>query len=157
MTAALQTVVIIALAGHVVASQTLIPAFAEGCPYIGGNCTTLELLPVPRNDTCHQNIAADIAQEVAAADAAQVCLIPEFAALSYIQLQTWQHNDSPSALVGLQFLHPCVNLHCKPDLGIAWLQGVDIVFYGMRCPVMHRQICQTQGLLDCMMRDSKNL
>ncbi len=53
--------------------QTLIPAFPEGCPYIAENCTRLELLPVQRTDSCHQNIAAGFAQEVAAADDAQVC------------------------------------------------------------------------------------
>ena len=54
-------------------SQTLIPAFPEGCPYIAENCTRLELLPVQRTDSCHQNIAAGFAQEIAAADDAQVC------------------------------------------------------------------------------------
>ncbi len=54
-------------------SQTLIPAFPEGCPYIAENCTRLELLPVQRADSCHQNIAAGFAQEIAAADDAQVC------------------------------------------------------------------------------------
>jgi len=54
-------------------SQTLIPAFPEGCPYIAENCTQLELLPLQRTDSCHQNIAAGFAQEIAAADDAQVC------------------------------------------------------------------------------------
>ena len=54
------------------ASQTLIPSFPEGCPYIDTSCTRVELLPIKRNDTCHQNIAAGFAQEVAAADALQV-------------------------------------------------------------------------------------
>ncbi|KAL0045781.1 hypothetical protein WJX82_004200 [Trebouxia sp. C0006] len=52
-------------------SQTLIPAFPEGCPYIAENCTQLELLPVQRTDSCHQSIAAGFAQEIAAADDAQ--------------------------------------------------------------------------------------
>jgi len=52
---------------------TLIPAFPEGCPYIAENCTRLELLPVQRTDSCHQNIATGFAQEIAAADDAQVC------------------------------------------------------------------------------------
>ena len=54
-------------------TQTLIPAFPEGCPYIAENCTRLELLPVQRTDSCHQNIAAGFAEEIAAADDAQVC------------------------------------------------------------------------------------
>ena len=54
-------------------TQTLIPAFPEGCPYIAENCTQLELLPLQRTDSCHQNIAAGFAQEIAAADDAQVC------------------------------------------------------------------------------------
>ena len=47
----------------VTATETLIPSIAEGCPYIAENCTQLELLPVPRNDSFHQNIAASFAQK----------------------------------------------------------------------------------------------
>ena len=69
------SVLVVALASLVVnatASPVLIPSFPEGCPYIDTSCTRVELLPIKRNDTCHQNIAAGFAQDVAAADAQQV-------------------------------------------------------------------------------------
>lgn len=60
------------LAVTATAEQTVIPSFPEGCPYIDTSCTRVELRPIRRNDTCHQEIASGFSQDVAVADEQQV-------------------------------------------------------------------------------------
>ena len=50
----------------------LLPNVSEGCPYIPEDCTKLELEPVPRADSCHQQEGSHLSQQVQAADAVNV-------------------------------------------------------------------------------------